>query len=212
MNYYNEFDGKTAAWLGRSGGRHINQAIKEEMNYATPTQTGPGEILSVLRSPSVPPSLRGSFGGLDGVQSEKVLLSFLRHYNATKASCVQGEPYAESLPRQGAADYEACGEQVCGLRCAAEADGDQADGSFGSPHQRGLEGQPDGEPSSSVYGLPLVLAQIASAAWEEYAATNATPIPLLATGVKNRVIKLRGYGNAIVPAVAAEFIKAYLKT
>jgi DNA (cytosine-5)-methyltransferase 1 len=28
-------------------------------------------------------------------------------------------------------------------------------------------------------------------------------------GVKNRVGKLRGYGNAIVPQVAAEFIKAF---
>lgn len=34
-------------------------------------------------------------------------------------------------------------------------------------------------------------------------------IPLLANGVSNRVGKLRGYGNAIVPQAAAEFIKAY---
>lgn len=33
-------------------------------------------------------------------------------------------------------------------------------------------------------------------------------IQLLADGVSNRVGKLRGYGNAIVPQVAAEFIKA----
>lgn len=35
-------------------------------------------------------------------------------------------------------------------------------------------------------------------------------LPLLANGVRNRVGKLRGYGNAIVPQVAAEFIKAYM--
>lgn len=35
-------------------------------------------------------------------------------------------------------------------------------------------------------------------------------IPLLVNGVRNRVGKLRGYGNAIVPQVAAEFIKAYM--
>lgn len=36
-------------------------------------------------------------------------------------------------------------------------------------------------------------------------------IPLLAHGVQNRVGKLRGYGNAIVPQVAAEFIGAFME-
>jgi DNA (cytosine-5)-methyltransferase 1 len=35
-------------------------------------------------------------------------------------------------------------------------------------------------------------------------------IPLLAHGVKARVGKLRAFGNAIVPAVAAEVIGAYM--
>lgn len=37
-------------------------------------------------------------------------------------------------------------------------------------------------------------------------------ICLLADGVSNRVGKLRGYGNAIVPQVAAEFITAFMET
>jgi DNA (cytosine-5)-methyltransferase 1 len=36
-------------------------------------------------------------------------------------------------------------------------------------------------------------------------------IPLLADGVSNRVGKLRGYGNAIVPQVAAQFIREVIK-
>lgn len=28
----------------------------------------------------------------------------------------------------------------------------------------------------------------------------------------NRVIRLRGYGNAIVPQLAAEFVRAYMET
>lgn len=36
-------------------------------------------------------------------------------------------------------------------------------------------------------------------------------LPLLANGVSGRVAKLRAFGNAIVPQVAAEFIAAYLE-
>lgn len=36
-------------------------------------------------------------------------------------------------------------------------------------------------------------------------------IPLLANGVPNRVGRLRGYGNAIVPPLAAEVIKAFME-
>ena len=35
-------------------------------------------------------------------------------------------------------------------------------------------------------------------------------VRLLANGVQNRVGKLRGYGNAIVPQCGAEFIGAYM--
>jgi len=37
-------------------------------------------------------------------------------------------------------------------------------------------------------------------------------LPLLAHGIPNRVGRLRAYGNAIVPPLAAEVIKAYMET
>ena len=37
-------------------------------------------------------------------------------------------------------------------------------------------------------------------------------LPLLAHGIPNRVGRLRAYGNAIVPPLAAEVIKAFMET
>jgi DNA (cytosine-5)-methyltransferase 1 len=37
-------------------------------------------------------------------------------------------------------------------------------------------------------------------------------IPLLVNGVSNRVGRLRAYGNAIIPPLAAEVIKAFMET
>jgi len=42
------------------------------------------------------------------------------------------------------------------------------------------------------------------------ARANACAVPL-ATGVKGRVGQLRGYGNAIVPQVAAQFVSAFME-
>jgi DNA (cytosine-5)-methyltransferase 1 len=43
-------------------------------------------------------------------------------------------------------------------------------------------------------------------------ARRAKPgLPLLAHGVSNRVGRLRAYGNAIVPPLAAEVIKAFME-
>lgn len=67
---------------------------------------------------------------------------------------------------------------------------------FESPEQR-AEQSPD-----VVRVLPLILARHAQAYWR--AATSA----YAATG---RVGLLRGYGNAIVPQVAAEFVTAFLE-
>ena len=70
------------------------------------------------------------------------------------------------------------------------------------------------EQRSSKYSDPMrelswVLAQHVRALWEAYWRANATAYPLLSHGEKNRVGRLRAYGNAIVPQVAAEVIMAF---
>ena len=50
----------------------------------------------------------------------------------------------------------------------------------------------------------------AAAAGEEAEGYVAEIVPLLAQGVPARVHKLRAFGNAIVPQVAADVIGAYL--
>jgi len=54
------------------------------------------------------------------------------------------------------------------------------------------------------------LARCAQAAWGEAHAANAAAVFPLAWNATNRVGRLRAYGNAIVPWVAAEVLGAYL--
>ena len=87
---------------------------------------------------------------------------------------------------------------------------------FGHEASNGRTGrhtqQPDGHHRPSSYGEGF---------WDDYVwlagsdgkSRRVEPsIPLLAHGIPNRVGKLRAYGNAIVPPLAAEVIKAFMET
>jgi DNA (cytosine-5)-methyltransferase 1 len=77
-------------------------------------------------------------------------------------------------------------------------------------HQRGLDGQSSGERADIVRVLSCILARHAQAAWGEAYKTYAAVGFPLSTGEPARVGRLRAYGNAIVPQVAAEVVSAYL--
>jgi DNA (cytosine-5)-methyltransferase 1 len=98
---------------------------------------------------------------------------------------------------------------------AVRSAGQQNAGSaFGNEASDGREGwdtqQPDGHNRLASHGK----SYWSNAIWLTGAdgkARRAQPgIPLLAHGIPNRVGKLRAYGNAIVPPLAAQVIKAYL--
>ena len=132
-------------------------------------------------------------GRQDGVRQAPILFAFLRQLSA------QGWPLAQSIPRTGEEVQEA---DLRGVRIGLPA--------TRAPRQRGLAGQSTGEYSDALRILSSILARHAQAAWGEAFDAYAADHFVLGHGLPARGGRLRGYGNAIVPQVAAEFIKAYM--
>lgn len=77
----------------------------------------------------------------------------------------------------------------------------------GTSCQRGLEGQQSRERTDPMSFLSSLLARHARAAWDNAHAAYAETAHPLAIGARNRVGRLRAYGNAICAEAAVEFIK-----
>lgn len=73
---------------------------------------------------------------------------------------------------------------------------------------RGLDEQQPGESANPLRLLSQVLAHHAEACWGLSGWENALSFPLT-ENAPSRVVRLRAYGNAIIPQVAAEFIQAF---
>ena len=130
-------------------------------------------------------------GGLPGLHEAPFLLAFLRQLQE------QGWRIAEclSVPRP-----QTFAPGLRGLRGNGEPSS--------APCEHGLAGQLAGERADLVLVLSSLLARHAREAWDDaYAAHAETGFPL-AHGARNRMGRLRAYGNAIVAPLAAEFIKA----
>jgi len=87
---------------------------------------------------------------------------------------------------------------------------------FGHEASNGRTGrhtqQPDGHHGPSSYGEGFWDDHIWLTGSDGKARRSQPGLPLLAHGVPGRVGKLRAYGNAIVPQVAAEVIAAYMES
>ena len=80
-----------------------------------------------------------------------------------------------------------------------------------SPHQRGLDGQPTGEPTDAVRVLSCILARHAQAAWgDAYAAYAEIGFPI-GHDSRSRAGRLRAYGNAINAVQAQIFIEECMR-
>lgn len=164
--------------------KEVTDALEARAREALPDLQGALEAEAIQWAPR----------RLHGVHEAPFLLAFVRQLEE------QGWALAERFQR---ASQEAQARRVRVLRHQETASR--------TPHQRRLDGQSSSESADAVRVLSSILARHAQAAWGEAFAARARPTHPLAIGVPGRVGLLRGYGNAIVPQVAAAFITAALE-
>jgi hypothetical protein len=132
-------------------------------------------------------------GRIPGLCETPFLLSFLRQLEE------QGWRKPECLP----VSCKEVGEAVMRSMWVKE-------GIAGAPRQHGLDGQSGREYSDALSVLSSLLACGAREAWGvAYDAYAETQHPLT-KGAANRVMRLRGYGNAIVAQAAQAFIESVM--
>lgn len=145
------------------------------------------EVLRKLWSDHVSQTLRKTIRGLDRIQQAQVLFSFVREYEKgidEARILVAGKEVSEVFLR--------------GLRGEAEI--------RSAPHRPNEGEQPGGEYPDSMQLLPRFLAFDSAEDWAGNGWEDA--IPRTATGVKNRVDRLKALGNAVVPQQAYPIFKA----
>lgn len=83
--------------------------------------------------------------------------------------------------------------------------------STSAPRRYGLDEQRSGEYSDAVHFLSSLLARHALTEWDNaYAAYAELGFPL-AHNARSRVVRLRGYGNAVNAEAAKAFVSSYLE-
>ena len=248
MNYYNEFDPKTAAWLrelikakaipnGHVDERSISDVSPNDLtgyvqchffagiggwSYALQLAGWPEDRPIWTGScPCQPFSTAGK--GLGDKDERHLWPTFFTLIRECRPEFVFGEQVASSIGK-GWLDWVSTDLEKEGYACGASVLGAH---SIGAPHIRqrvywianniskGREGL---EPSENI-GIPRQWnwrgkEDMQFLAERPFSRTDRWPQPLIRRvddGLPSRLASLHGYGNAIVPQVAAEFICASIE-
>lgn len=192
MNYYNEFDPYAADWLE---------------NLVAFGCIAPGDVDRRSIVDVQPNDLKGYtqchfFAGIGGWSQALKLAGWPSDRPVWTGSC-PCQPFSAAGQRKGAADERHLWPEFHRLI----ADNARPQGRLDGPGEGGCSNQrPAGPSSQPGFWSDYAIIQCADGKARRF---EPGSFPL-AHGVSNRVGRLRGYGNAIVPQVAAEFVGAYL--
>lgn len=180
---------------------------------AAETKTRPGEILPLLQDADYAQKIWNTAGGSEYIPAQKILLSFLCEYRTGKAESVQAGAEKGCVSRSRTQGGRFSEEQMRSLWATGDGVKIKADGIANSSCGRRLQKQFAKKSASALCFMSLILAQAAQMAWHFHFQENASSTSLLVQKGDqwkiSRVAQLRGFGNAIVPQIAAEFIQAY---
>ena len=184
----------SAGSLGRVRNSSIAELQEEIDAWSVETKSERAASLRVLRQAlGAQAGSIWSAGRLPGLHEAPFLLAFLRQLEEQGWAVPEGVALSCS---------QAAAERLRVLRIGEAA--------TGPSRERGLVGQPAGEPADAVHLLSSLLARHAYQAWgDAYSAHAEVGFPLGRDSVA-RVGRLRGYGNAIVAPVAQAFIESYM--
>ena len=171
----------------------ISHAINQIRSYAETSRTDPAKTMFMVQNSIREEALQWAIGGQGELHPPEVLLPFLRDIS----SALNGS--ADYCSGQKASTQES-DVVLRDMRIAVESQ-------CASYRRESIE-QYGGEPSNALRVLSWFLARCGQACGYSTRREDAVTFPLSGK-VAGRVGLLRGYGNAIVPQVAAEFIKAF---
>ena len=180
--------------LARMCASAFEEASQEVAKHGQATSSRPTEVLrAVWGAVLSEPAADRAVGIEAGVCQAPVLLAFVRELHRRSSEAHLPFPSEEE-----------CRQAMRSLRRRAV--------SPRPPRGREHSEQRAAQYPDALQALSRLLAQHAETAWASYRQENAAPLALLSHGIPARVAKLRALGNAIVPQVAAEVIRAYMET